>query len=123
MKRARRIRSCHGSDCSLGPHPFRQNRCIILTRIDRPDGTSEAWVTGDCQEGRLFQHRRHTFDSSLPTWYGGGFWERVSIGPPEAQACDECGGMIPVSETSEVNSHHKPECSLHPSAITTAEDR
>jgi hypothetical protein len=29
---------------------------------------------------RLYR-KRHTFDASLPTWYGGGFWERVELGP------------------------------------------
>jgi len=93
MKRARRVLSHHGSDCPDGPHPFKSNRCIILTRIDRPDGTSEAWCSGDCAETmparlktgprkseRLYR-QRHTFDAKLPTFYGGGFWERVTLGP------------------------------------------
>jgi len=96
MKRARRVISHHGSDCPEGPHPFKHSRCLILTRIDRKDGTSEAWVSGDCAETlprrvkldynpraeseRLYR-KRHSFKGDLPVWYGGGFWERVEIGP------------------------------------------
>ena len=29
---------------------------------------------------RLYR-KRHTFAADLPTYYGGGFWERVTIGP------------------------------------------
>jgi len=54
-----------------------------LTRIDNPDGTSEAWLSGDYSEGRHFQTKRHTFASHKPVWYGGGFWERVEIPPPD----------------------------------------
>lgn len=38
----------------------------------------------------------------------------------DAPTCDECGNPIPVTESSEVNAHHKPECSLHPSALKNA---
>ena len=79
MKRARRIISHHGSDCPSTPHAFREGRCIILTRVDHPGRPSVAWLTGDCQEGRRFQHRRHEFDATQPVTYGGGFWERVSL--------------------------------------------
>jgi hypothetical protein len=74
---------------------------MILTRIDRPGQRSRAWVTGDRAESCSIAFRRagladpdlhelkseyvqrkdHTFDPALPTWYGGGFWEKVSIGP------------------------------------------
>jgi hypothetical protein len=84
-KRVRRVLSHHGSDCPMTPHAVRGHRCIILTRVDRPDGTSEAWVTGDDQEGRRFKYGQHTFASTKPTFYGGGFWERVRIDPPVAQ--------------------------------------
>ncbi len=96
MKRCRRVISHHGSDCPEGPHNFREHRCLILTRIDRPGQKSEAWVSGDCAEtmplrckdyegaiGERLYRKRHTFDPRLPTWYGGGFWERVAIGPAE----------------------------------------
>jgi hypothetical protein len=33
------------------------------------------------------QRKDHTFDPQLPTFYGGGFWERVEIGP-----VDKSGG-------------------------------
>ena len=96
MKRARRIISHHGSDCPDGPHNFREHRCLILTRIDRPGQKSEAWVSGDCaetlpmrckdyegaQSERLYR-KRHTFDSTKTTYYGGGFWERVELKPIE----------------------------------------
>ncbi len=29
---------------------------------------------------RLYR-KRHTFDATKPVWYGGGFWQRVSIEP------------------------------------------
>lgn len=116
MKRARRVISHHGSDCPDGPHNFRQHRCIILTRIDRPGHPSEAWVSGDCAETmpmrskiepawpgdprppveewprseRLYRHR-HTFDATKPTFYGGGFWERVSIPSPLCRCADHAG--------------------------------
>lgn len=98
----RRVRSCHGSDCNDGPHSFRQSRCLILTRVDYRDGRpSVAWVSGDCAESSSMRFRReqwklepeeempseriyrkrHSFDPKLPTWYGGGFWARVEIGP------------------------------------------
>lgn len=100
-KRARRMISHHGSDCPDGPHPFKSNRCLILTRIDYPDQPgrkSVAWVSGDCAEtmprhatidrsseyhSERMYRKRHTFDPKLPTWYGGGFWDRVEIGPKE----------------------------------------
>jgi hypothetical protein len=97
----RRVRSCHGSDCPLGPHKLRESRCLILTRVDYADGRpSEGWVSGDCQESssraaRLqrvreydseleiqserLQRQRHTFDPGKPLVYGGGFWEKVVI--------------------------------------------
>jgi len=68
---------------------------VILTRVDYADGRkSEAWVSGDYAETmpmrwkhyagarseRLYR-KRHAFDPKLPTWYGGGFWERVEIRP------------------------------------------
>ncbi|HET9256311.1 MAG TPA: hypothetical protein VFO16_14090 [Pseudonocardiaceae bacterium] len=84
MKRCRRVLSHHGSDCDLTSHSIRSNRCIILTRIDHKDGTSEAWLSGDCQEGRRFQYKRHRFAGHLPVFYGGGFWEKVEI-PPLAE--------------------------------------
>ena len=93
MKRARRIISHHGSDCPDGPHPFKRSRCLILTRIDRPGQLSVAWISGDCAETmpmrakapgstseRLYR-KRHTFAADLPTYYGGGFWERVCLPP------------------------------------------
>lgn len=96
MKRARRVLSHHGSDCPLGPHNIRENRCLILTRIDRPDGTSEGWVSGDYQEtmpmrakdpgsqSERVYRKRHTFSADKPLYYGGAFWERVVIPAPEA---------------------------------------
>lgn len=81
MKRARRVISHHGSDCPDGPHPFRWNRCVILTRIDRPGQQSEAWASGDRSESNVFRKHRHTFDASKPVHYGGGFWQRVEIKP------------------------------------------
>jgi hypothetical protein len=84
---------------------------MILTRIDRPGERSRAWVSGDCAEtmpmyakirrwddadddpgsGRVSDFRSerlkrkdHTFDPKLPTWYGGGFWEKVTIGPVQS---------------------------------------
>jgi hypothetical protein len=105
MKHCRRVISHHGSDCPDGPHLFKQGRCMILTRIDRPGERSRAWVSGDCAEtmplrirreqwaadpeyaaalpSERIQRKDHTFDPGRPTWYGGGFWERVSIGPIE----------------------------------------
>lgn len=80
-KRARRLLSHHGSDCPDGPHNIRENRCIILTRIDRPTRPSETWLTGDWSEGRVLQAKRHTFAPDLPVWYGGGFWQRVQLDP------------------------------------------
>lgn len=95
-KRARRIISHHGSDCPNEPHNFREHRCLILTRIDRPGKPSEAWVSGDCAETlpmrckdyegarseRLYR-KRHTFDATKTTYYGGGFWDRVELKPIE----------------------------------------
>jgi hypothetical protein len=103
MKHCRRVLSHHGSDCPEGPHPIKGNRCLILTRIDRPGQPSEAWVSGDYAEtgsmrwkqdqhpdaapGDLVSERlyrkRHTFDASLPTHYGGQFWAYVELGPVE----------------------------------------
>lgn len=95
-KHARRVISHHGSDCPDGPHNLRTSRCLILTRIDRPGERSRAWVSGDCAEtmprhatierspdyhSERIQRKDHTFDPSLPTWYGGGFWQRVQIDP------------------------------------------
>ena len=103
MKRSRRVLSHHGSDCPDGPHKFRESRCLILTRIDRPGQLSEGWISGDCQEtcsrawklrqareidwpagevkSERIYRKRHTFDPKLPIWYGGGFWDRVEIAP------------------------------------------
>ena len=91
MKRSRRVLSHHGSDCPDGPHKFRESRCVILTRIDRPGQLSEGWVSGDYAETmpmrlkapgstseRLYR-KRHTFAAHLPTYYGGGFWEQVCL--------------------------------------------
>lgn len=46
----------------------------------------------------------------------------------DGDVCDECGATIPADEPSEVSTHHRPSCSLHPSAISStttpsAEDR
>ena len=84
MKRCRRILSHHGSDCPDGPHRMKDARCIILTRIDRPNQLSEAWLTGDWTESRIRQAKRHTFSPLKPVWYGGGFWNRVRLEPPAA---------------------------------------
>lgn len=112
MKRARRVISHHGSDCPDGPHNVREHRCLILTRIDRPGQLSEAWVSGDCAEtmpmrakieapwwdpdrveawpkSERIYRKRHRFAAHLPTYYGGGFWERVQLGPVE-DACPVC---------------------------------
>lgn len=88
MKRSRRVLSHHGSDCPSTPHPIRQHRCIILTRIDHGDGTSTSWCSGDCAEtmpyrGERVQRKRHTFAAEKPIYYGGAFWEAVMI-PPRA---------------------------------------
>jgi len=92
MKHCRRVISHHGSDCPDGPHNFRESRCIILTRIDRPGQLSEGWASGDCAEtmpmrakdydgarSERLQRYRHTFRAELPLHYGGGFWERVTL--------------------------------------------
>lgn len=34
--------------------------------------------------------------------------------------CDECGEQIPDDETSEINGHHRPSCSLHPGNVAPA---
>lgn len=110
-KHCRRVISHHGSDCPTGPHNLRTHRCMILTRIDRPGERSRAWVSGDCAESmpqharhvwhqtgcpnrygdddcscerspsERIKRKDHTFDPQLPTWYGGGFWERVTLEP------------------------------------------
>lgn len=96
MKHCRRVLSHHGSDCPDGPHKIRGHRCMILTRIDRPGEVSRAWVSGDCAEtmprhatidrspeyrSERLKRKDHTFRPDLPVWYGGGFWEKVTIGP------------------------------------------
>ena len=96
MKHCRRVLSHHGSDCPDGPHPIRGNRCLILTRIDRPGELSRGWVSGDCAEtmpmyseskqwdgaiSERLKRKDHTFRSDLPLYYGGGFWNKVTIGP------------------------------------------
>lgn len=101
----RRIRSCHGSDCPERPHTVKGHRCIILTRVDYADGRqSDCWVSGDHAEtcslafrreqwqatdreyaegftSERVQRKRFTADPRKPVYYGGGFWERVTIGP------------------------------------------
>jgi hypothetical protein len=96
MKHCRRVISHHGSDCPDGPHSIRRHRCIILTRIDRPGEMSRAWISGDCAEtmpmhlkgydgakSERLKRKDHTFKPNLPTWYGGGFWDKVTIGPAD----------------------------------------
>ena len=96
----RRVRSCHGSDCPLGPHPIRRSRCVIVTRIDDLGRRcSEVWVSGDNQEQcrrrkrkripedqsawlrGLFRHKRQRISFDQPAVYGGGFCERVELPP------------------------------------------
>lgn len=106
----RRVLSHHGSDCSLECRHPRDHRCVILTRVDYLDSRlSESWLSGDCAETvstaakrrwwqedhgydlepggfrseRIYRHR-HTFNPTLPVWYGGQFWEHVQIDPPTA---------------------------------------
>jgi hypothetical protein len=43
------------------------------------------WYHGGAKSERMYKHR-HTFKPSLPVHYGGGFWERVELGPVEEQA-------------------------------------
>ena len=110
MRLVRRALSHHDSDCSMECRRPREHRCLILTRVDYLDGRpSETWLSGDCAEtcsmaakrrwwledhgyelgkegmrSERMYRKRHTFDPTLPVWYGGGFWERVQIEPATA---------------------------------------
>lgn len=74
---------------------------MILTRIDRPGQASDCWVSGDRAEScsikfrrqqwpaehwpemksEIIQRKRFELDASKTAYYGGGFWEAVTIGP------------------------------------------
>lgn len=125
-KHCRRVISHHRSDCPDGPHTVKGHRCIILTRIDRPGERSRAWVSGDHAESTSLQWRReqwaadpayaatlkserlqrkdHTFDPRLPTWYGGGFWERVAIGPA---AGVDCAGVAQIADRASMGRRYR----------------
>jgi hypothetical protein len=48
---------------------------------DQAPGFWGGYANGEYVSERIYR-KRHSFDPCLPTWYGGGFWERVAIGPP-----------------------------------------
>jgi hypothetical protein len=48
--------------------------------IDRLPSEDPDWRRSPSER---LQRKRHTFDPSLPTWYGGGFWEWVAISGAE----------------------------------------
>jgi hypothetical protein len=50
--------------------------------VDQAPGFHGGYAAGEHVSERLYR-KRHTFDPQLPTWYGGGFWERVAIGPAD----------------------------------------
>jgi hypothetical protein len=47
---------------------------------ERPDLTEREWRD---RKSERIQRKDHTFARNLPTWYGGGFWEKVTIAAPE----------------------------------------
>jgi hypothetical protein len=49
--------------------------------IDQAPGFWGGYANDEHVSERIYR-KRHSFDPCLPTWYGGGFWERVAIGPP-----------------------------------------
>ena len=82
----------------------------------------------DCTTLRLLELRATNLIKRLVDWAGHmGGWEapvwkeakQFPNEPAETTDCDECGNPIPDTEASEVNSYHKPECSLHPSVNET----
>lgn len=82
---------------------------MILTRIDRPGERSVCWVTGDRAEScsiafrrsqwadggpemrsEIVQRKRFELAPDKTAYYGGGFWEKVTIGPAESAPDHVC---------------------------------
>lgn len=61
--------------------------------IRRDQWASDPEYAAQLKSERI-QRKDHSFDPRLPTWYGGGFWDQVAIGPaPGVEPAGVCAEL------------------------------